>query len=322
MEVIFEKILILFLLLVVLGKSAVWAIRASAGLARIAGITEFVIGLVVVTLISVLPETIIALFSAFEGDPALGLGALIGSNVADLTLVFGAVALFAPHAVKAQASLIKKDYLFLTFLLLPLALGFTGSYSRLDGTILIAAGILFFWIMVAAKRREEIHLPHPIDHRSLDRELLMLLGSIVVMGIASYYAVSYARQIAAIAGIAPALVGLLIIAPGTCLPELIFSVRAIRKGHPTLALGDVLGTVVADATLILGLLALINPFSFNPRIVIVTGIFMLLAGFLFFTLLRSGRKLTRIEGGYLLLFYLLFIIVEFSLRNWTPLITR
>ena len=322
MEVVFEKILVLFLLLVVLGRSAVWAIRASAGLARIAGITEFVISLVLITLISVLPETVISLFSALGGDPALGLGALIGSNVADLTLVFGAVAIVAPHAVVAQARFVTKDYLFLSFLLLPLALGFTGSYSRLDGIILIAAGILFFWIMITSKRREGNGTHRAINHHSLDRELLILLVSLVLMGSASYYAVYYAREIATIAGVAPALIGILIIAPGTCLPELIFSVRAIRKGHATLALVDVLGTVIADATLILGILALISPFTFNPRIIIVTGIFMLLAGFLFFSFLRSGRKLTRVEGAYLLAFYALFIIVEFSLRNWTPLITR
>ena len=323
MELVAEKIIILVVLLIVLGKSAVWAIRSSVGLSRLAGISEFVISLVVITLISILPETIIAILSALQGSPALGLGTLIGSNVADLALVFGAIALFAPHAIGAEQTFIKKDYVFLAFLLLPLALGFTGSYSRLDGVILIAASVVFFLIMAEAKRRHRQDIRHYHDYRhALIKDVPILALSLLLMGGAAYYIVEYAGLIAAHAGVAPVLVGLLVIAPGTCLPELIFSIRAIRRKHNTLAFGDILGTVITDATLVLGILAFIHPFSFNPRIIIVTGISMILAGLFFFSLLRSGRKLTHGEGATLLAFYALFVILEFMLRNWTPLITR
>lgn len=321
-----EQVILLVLLLIVLGKSASWAIRSAVGLARIIGLTEFVISLVVITLISILPETIISILAALQGSPALGLGTLIGSNVADLALVFGAVSVFAPHAIGAEPAFIKDDYVFLGFLLLPLILGFTGHYSQLDGIILVIASIIFFFVMAEAKRRRGGHL-HPyygISHSPLSaiKDFLMLAVSLSIMGAAAYYAVEYAGGVARIIGVAPALIGLLVIAPGTCLPELIFSVRSVRRHHNTMAFGDILGTVIIDATLVLGVVALIHPFAFNPRIIIVTGIFMLLAALLFFSFLRTGRRLTQEEGMLLLVFYALFVIVEFVTRNWTPFLTR
>lgn len=325
MGLVVEKVILLVLLLIALGKSASWAIRSAVGLSRLIGLTEFVISLVVITLISILPETIISVLAAVQGSPALGLGTLIGSNVADLTLVFGAVALAAPHAIGAEPAFIKEDYIFLGFLLLPLILGFTGNYSRLDGIILITAGVIFFFVMAEAKRRRGGHVhSYVVSHSPLSavKDFLLLAVNLSIMGAAAYYAVEYAGGVASVIGIAPALVGLLVIAPGTCLPELIFSIRAVRRHHNTLALGDILGTVIIDATLVLGTVALIHPFAFNPRIIIVTGIFMLLAALLFFSLLRTGRRLTRGEGAMLLAFYALFVIVEFITRNWSPLITR
>lgn len=325
MGMVMEKVILLVLLLIVLGKSAAWAIRSAVGLSRLIGLTEFVISLVVITLISILPETIISVLAAVQGSPALGLGTLIGSNVADLALVFGAVAFFAPHAISAEPAFIKDDYIFLGFLLLPLILGFTGAFSRLDGVILIAASIIFFFIMAETKRRRGGHVhAYGINDSPLSaiKDFVVLAVSLSIMGAAAYYAVEYASGVASIIGVAPSLLGLLVIAPGTCLPELIFSIRAVRRRHNTLAFGDILGTVIIDATLVLGAVALIHPFAFNPRIIIVTGIFMLLAALLFFALLRTGRKLTRGEGAMLLAFYALFVIVEFITRNWSPLITR
>lgn len=317
-----EQLLILVLLLIVLAKSASVALHAAVALSRLAGLTEFVISLAVITFISVLPEAVIVILSALRGSPTLGLGTLIGSNVADLTLIFGTVAAAAPGAVSAEPAFVKRDYVFLGFLLLPLILGFTGYYSRMDGAILTAAGVLFFFIIAEMKRRGHAQYPAHHHHSSFSaaKYLALLAASLAVMAGAAYYAVGYASRIAAIAGLAPALVGLLIVAPGTCLPELALSLRAVRRHHNTLAFGDVLGTVVIDATLVLGILALITPYAFNPRIIIVTGIFMLLAGLLFFALLRSGRRLTRSEGWLLILFYAVFIAVELALRNWTPFI--
>lgn len=314
-----HNLIILFLLIFAVGKSASWAVRSAVSLSRIFGWSEFAVSFMIVTGVSILPEAIVSILSAVRGFPSLGLGTLLGSNVADLAFVFGAVALLSPRALKVESAFIKKDYLFLGFLLAPLVLGWTGHYSRIDGALMVAASILFFYLILREKGGTERKLQNS-NGLSFFIAIAVLLASLLAMAISAHYTVQYAVRIAEGFAVTPALVGLLVLALGTTLPELIFSVRAARRAHATLALGDILGTVIADATLVLGVTALIQPFSFNPRLVIVTGFFMLLAGIFSLSFLRSGRALTKSEGGLLLAFYAVFVIVEFILRDWTPLI--
>lgn len=306
--------------LAVLGKTSSWAVRSSVSLSHRLGIPELATSFLIVTAISVLPETTISILSALQGVPSLGLGTLLGSNVADLTFVFGVVALLARKPLKVESQFISKDYLFLAFLTLPLILGFTGHYSRFDGIILVGASVAYTLIMLrTARQAQEKKLANP-NHFSLIRALGILALSLILLGVAAHFVVVQGELIANRLFISPALVGLLVVALGTTLPELLFSVRAVRHSHASLALGDIMGTVIVDATLVLGIVAILSPFSFNPRLVIVTGTFMLLAGLFSLGLLRSGKELTKYEAVSLLIFYAIFIVIEFQLRNWTPLI--
>lgn len=315
------NLLLLLLLLAVVGKSASWAVRSAISLSRVFGWSEFTISFLIVTFISILPEAIISVLSALNGTPSLGLGVLWGSNFADLTFVLGVVALVARRPVAVDSVFLKKDYLFLAFLLLPLMLGFTGHFSRLDGILLVAGSALFLREMLREKGLPPRQLNHQNNHsrRSLIWSFGLLTASLLILGVAGHYTVETATGIAQLFGVSAALIGF-IVALGTTAPELLFATNAARKAHPTLALGDILGTVIIDATLVLGIIALIRPFSFNPRIAILTGTFVILAGIFSLSMLRSGRELTKSEGALLLAFYAIFIIVEFILRDWTPLI--
>lgn len=320
MGAILANFSVLIVLLLVMGKSAHWTVGAAMRLSRRFGFSELFVSLFIVTVIAILPEATIAVISALQGVPSLGLGTLLGSNVADLTFVFGMVALLARRDVRVASSFIKNDYLFLAFLMLPLILGFTGSYSRLDGVILIVASMVFFTVMVRSDGMRQRVAREGGTH--FIQSLAVLAGGVLLLALAAQGAVSSATDLAGRLRLNPALIGLLVVALGTTLPELLFSVRAARDERAALALGDILGTVVADASLVLGVVALIHPFSFNPRITILTGSFMLLAGFLSLSFLRSGRMLTKWEGWLLLAFYASFVVIEFVLRDWTPLLTR
>lgn len=312
-----SDLLILILLLAMVGRSAAWMVNAAVGLSKVLGWSDFIISFGLIAVLSVLPEAVISVLAALRGVPSLGLGTLLGSNIADLALVLGAVAVFAGKNLKVERDFLKKDYLFLAFLLLPLVLGFGGHFSRLDGLILIGGGIFFFYLIFSEMPRRKRPLNH-VEKISVLKGTAILLASIALMGISAHFIVASAAKIADGFAITPALVGLVVIALGTTLPELLFSLRAVKKAHPTLALGDILGIVITDVTLVLGAIALIHPFSFNPRLIILTGVFMLLAALLALSLFRSGRALTREEGVLLLAFYIAFIVVEFVLRDWTP----
>lgn len=318
MDSLIGNFIVLLLLLFAVGKSASWAVRAAISLSHAFGWSAVAVSVLVV-IASILPETVVSVLSAVRGVPALGLGTLLGSNVADLALVFGMVAMFSPRPLRVESAFVKKDHLYLGFLALPVLLGFTGRYSRLDGALLVIASVFFLYLMLG-RTTGTGRTRGALNGGTLAKSIAVLLAALAVLALAAYYAVVYAVMLAGGLGVTPALVGLLVVAVGTTLPELLFSLRAARGRHITLALGDILGTVIADATLVLGIMALISPFSFNPRLVILTGFFMLLAGIFSLSLLRSGRALTRSEGAMLCAFYGVFVAAEFFLRDWTPLL--
>jgi len=111
--------------------------------------------------------------------------------------------------------------------------------------------------------------------------------------------------------ISPVLVGMLVVGLGTTLPELFFSLRAVKQNGASLALGDVLGTVISDATIAVGVMAVIQPFDFPVQIVSITAAFMFLASILLLAMMKSGRVLTKHEGLILFLFYIVFVLTEY-----------
>jgi cation:H+ antiporter len=135
-----------------------------------------------------------------------------------------------------------------------------------------------------------------------------------VLLIGAHFIITSTINIADILNINSIIIGILIVGVGTTIPELSFCISAIKRNHDSLAIGDILGTVLADATVVVGILALISPFSFPQRIVYSTGMFMIVAVFLLFHFMQSGRTLTKRESNFLLLFWLLFVFVEISLN--------
>jgi len=122
--------------LFVMVKSAEYCTIRSSSLARFLHISEFVVSFFIVALISTFPEATVSILSAIEGMPQFGLGTLFGSNVADLTLVFGIVALLPNKGVRVKSEILKEDFLYLFLLMIPVLLGFDGEYSRVDGFII------------------------------------------------------------------------------------------------------------------------------------------------------------------------------------------
>ena len=308
--------LILFLVcLVVLIKCAAYAIRYSSQLSKILRLPEFVVSFFIIALISALPEATISIMSALNGEPELGLGTLLGSNVADLTLVFGIVALFSSSGIKVRSKILRDSFSYLILLMFPLLLGLDGRLSSLDGAVLILGGALFFAHTYVESRKFHKRFSNT-KRGSFAKSLLLLIISLAIILASAYLTVRFAVGFAYDIKLPPILIGLTIIAVGTCLPELIFSIRAVKKNHDALALGDVLGTVVTDATIILGIVALISPFSYNPLNIYTTGGAMVVAGFLVIVFMKSEKSISKVEGVLLLLVYIAFVITEFFINSF------
>jgi cation:H+ antiporter len=296
--------------LLVLVKGAEYAVRYSSRIARAFRISEFVVSFFVVSFISCSPEATVSIISAINGVPEFGLGALLGSNVADLALVFGIVALFSANGVKVKSQILRNDLFYLVLLLVPIILGFDGHLSREDGLVLVLSGVAFLGTLAMQSHLFRKRYNNAKSHEWAGNFLLLVL-SLAFLVAGAYFTVRFGVDFANSVQIPPFLVALTMVSIGSCMPEMIFSLKAVRAGHDSLALGDVLGTVIIDATMLVGVLALISPFDFNPNIVRVTGVMMFFAGVLAVMFIKSGKVLTRKEGLLLLLFYLLSLAVEF-----------
>ena len=288
-------------------KASTMATNYAARLAKSYRISKYTVGFIIIAIISILPETFISINAALEGIPSFGLGVLFGSNIADLTLIFAMIILFAGRGLKIESKILNHTvYPFV--LLLPLILGLDGRYSRLEGAVLITAGVIFYYS--ALKNGADRTIPAHKGNGNY-KSFLMLLLSMALLLAGSHFTVTSATSLAYYLGVSPILIGMLIVGLGTTMPELFFSLNSAKKRDDSLAIGDILGTVLADATIVVGILALMHPFSFPQKIVYITGIFMVAASFILFRFMGSGRTLTKREAYMLFAFWLTFVLVEF-----------
>jgi len=310
---ILELTLFLIFMFIVI-KSANYAITYSAMLSKIFRLSEFVFSIFIVAAIAVLPEAIISITSAAKGIPEFGLGTLLGSNVADLTLVFGIVALFSLNGIRIKSEILTKDLFYLGLLAFPLILGWDGSFSRAEGIILVLGGCFFFLNMSIESKmfRKKFR---KLRERAVYKNITLLVLSLAFLIGAAHLAVDFGIKFANEIRMPPILIGLTMVSIGTCLPELFFSLKAVRTDHEELALGNILGTVITDATIIIGIIALIRPFSFDTTIIYITGSAMFLGGFLVTFFMRSGRVLARREGVILLMCYIFFLVVQLGISQ-------
>jgi len=311
-----ENIFIFAVSFLLIIKGATLSTRYAFQLAESYKLSKYVVGFIVIAVISIIPEIFISINSALEGVPALGLGVLFGGNIADMTLVFAIVIFFAGRSIKVDSKILKENIVYPFILLVPIILGLDGYYSRLEGLGLIITGLIFYYLAFKNNSEKQI-IPNSeiITNKSRTKDFIFLLFSMTLLLIGSHFVVTSTVNIANYLGINSVIIGMLIVGVGTTMPELFFCLSAIKKNHDSLAVGDILGTVLADATIVVGILALISPFYFSQKIIYSAGIFMVISSFILFYFMRSGRNLSKKESYILLSFWLLFIFTEIILNS-------
>ncbi len=293
-------------------KGATLATTHSAKIAESFNLSRYTVGFIIIAFISLLPETLISITSAFQGVPEFGLATLFGSNIADLTLIFAILIFTSGRGIRIQSKILKNVYLYPYFILLPVIFGINGFYSRLDGIFLIIAGVSFYYFLL--KNNVESS-SEKSPKKSRGKSLMYLAISVGFLLVGSHFLVVSAVDLANIVNVSPVLIGMLVVSLGTTFPELLFSDKAVQKHEDGLAIGDILGSVLADATIIVGVLAVISPFYFPTKIVYVTGIFMILASVILLRFMKTDKILTRKEGCLLLSFWLIYVVVELILSR-------
>lgn len=288
-------------------KGATMATENCVYLAESYRLSKYVVGFIVVAVISILPETVVSLNAALKGVPSFGLGTLLGSNVADLTLSFAIIVWIAKRGLKVESKILKNRPVYPFLLTLPLILGIDGSFTRAEGAALLVTGAIFYYIALVDGVDDTLP-PH--DGKGRKKHCYGLLMSMTILIIGAYFTVQSSVNIANYLQINPTLVGVLVVGLGTTIPELFFSLKSVKREDDSLAIGDLLGTVLADATVVIGILALASPFSFPVKIIYISGFFMVVAAFILFYFMHSGRYLSKNEASLLFVFWAMFVIVE------------
>lgn len=308
---VFIYILIIILSSIVLVKSTHWIIKAINYLARYFHVPKFVMAFILAGLVTSFPELFVGISSGLNKTPILSLSNVFGSNIANLTLALGLTIIFV-KGIGSGARIIRKNTIFTLLLIIyPILLASDGLISRVDGAGLIVLFILYNAILFFQSREFEKKLVGA-RRKDLIKNILLFMFSIALLMLSAEIIVHTSSQLAVELNISLFLIGLFLIALGTSLPEIIFGIRAGIEKQKDMILGNILGSLASNSTIVLGVTALISPIIIAKiNLLASSSIYLLAAYILFMIFARSARKLTSQEGLVLLFFYISFVIIQF-----------
>ena len=300
--------------LVVLGAD--WLVNGASSIARRAGISEFVIGLTIVGFGTSCPELVVSLTGAIEGNSDISVGNVVGSNIFNVLFILGLTAMVLPVGMTDKNRRIDIPITLGVTILLGI-LGITGSMSgpgisRWEGVLMLLVFSAYLFYCFKSDSKDEFSETQQATlsiTKSIALTLTGLAGLIFGGDLFVDSATALARQI----GVSDKFIAVTILAGGTSLPELATSLVAAIKGKEQLALGNILGSNVFNAMLILGLSSVITPLSF-ASMTIVDIITLVLSAVLLLIWAYTGRKnrIDRREGAAMLLCYVAYNVFLFS----------
>ena len=300
--------------LVVLGAD--WLVNGASSIARRAGISEFVIGLTIVGFGTSCPELVVSLSGAIEGNSDISVGNVVGSNIFNVLFILGLTAMVLPVGMTDKNRRIDIP-ITLGVTILLVILGITGSMSgpvisRWEGVLMLLVFSIYLFYCFKSDSKDEFSETQQATlsiTKSIALTLTGLAGLIFGGDLFVDSATALARQI----GVSDKFIAVTILAGGTSLPELATSLVAAIKGKEQLALGNILGSNVFNAMMILGLSSVITPLSF-ASMTIVDIITLVLSAVLLLIWAYTGRKnrIDRREGAAMLLCYVAYNVFLFS----------
>lgn len=295
--------------------SSNWLIGALTKLAKFLGWKEFVVAFFTMALAGAVPNLSVGLSSVFHRVPQLSFAEIVGGNIIDLTVAVALAALISKGGLALASRTVQGSAIFtLIVAVLPLLLIVDGSLSRIDGLLLILAFFIYmFWLFSKEDRFSKVYnrIKAPLGFKTAFKNVGILMGTVMLLLLAAEGIVRSATFFSTSLNFPIALIGILIVGLGNALPEIFFSIQAARRGKDWLVVGNIMGSVIIPATLVLGLVAFLSPIQITNFSPYAIGRFFLIISAIFFLLfLRTGRKITKKEAVFLLAIYLLFVLAE------------
>ncbi len=313
-------------------------VKVSSKLAKKLGVSNFVIGLTIVAVGTSLPELISCIFASIKNQGNIIIGTIIGSNIANIGLVGGIIALMT--AIKTKKQRVNKDGKILILIeLLLIILIINQIISKTEGLLFMLLYLIYSVYTYKSKqkitekkstnqftryflnlsylnliKKEFIKHKRKKIKKGIIIDIIILITSGLSILLGAKLIVDKTIFFANLFNISKNIIGLSIIAIGTSLPELSISISAVKKGVKELALGNIIGSCIANILLILGISSIINPLSIPKLTLYYTIPFMFIITTLFLLFIKKDLKIKKYKGFILLSLYIIFLISLFLQR--------
>lgn len=294
--------------LAVVVKSADLLVYSISNYAKKLGVSEYLIGFLVVSIGTSLPELIASITGAMIGQGSIIFGTNLGSNMFKIPLL-GLIVLIGKKIKTKQKTIGNAPIITFFMSVLPLVLVVDGYISRVDGVILFIAFI--FYIGRLWKDEGKFgEMKKDVKLKNIYTDGIIFIGSLIALLLSARWLVFSSIEISDMLDISPYIVGLVVIGIGASSPEVMVQIRSVLKHHESLAFGNVLGSIVANSTLVIGTSAIIKPFSMAVQPLIVTSLFIFF-GVLVTLVITRKEEVNWRHGLVLIGIYVLFLISEF-----------
>ncbi|MFD2033177.1 calcium/sodium antiporter [Belliella marina] len=304
--------LILILGLAILLAGGKFLVDGASSIASKLGLSAGLIGLTVVAFGTSAPELLVSVNAALKGTSDISIGNVIGSNIANITLVLGISAVIFPIAL--NKSVLKLDYFFtLASSILFFILAYNQVISRTEGVVFVILLVVVNLYIFKKLKGTEPEISEE-DAELLKKKSSIKAVGLIILGVLGLYfgsdlfvdsAVEISRQF----GVSERIIGITVIAIGTSLPELTTSIIAAVNKKTDIAIGNILGSNIMNVLGIIGITALVQPIQVSEQFLHQDFIWMLAATALLLPILKSKLNISRWEGGFLVMFYAVYLFV-------------
>lgn len=291
-----------------------WIVKGGKGLALRLGVAPFVIGLTVLAFGSSAPECVTSIVS---GDtPQIIIGNVVGSNIANIGLAIGLAALVGPMAAK-YGSMRFELIMMMVSALIVAACALTGTIGFAEGVVLVT--LLFVFVLTVYKLKkndtegqeaytaeveDDSERPHGMPYM-----IVLVLVGLVLLYYGARFFVDGAKELASMVGVSDMLIGLIVVAIGTSLPELCISIMAAYKGEADLAVSNIVGSNIFNAFFVLGIGALLTDVPIVDSMMTFHIPVMLLFSAVMILMIRMKGRIDRPMGAILVGMYLVYMAV-------------
>lgn len=306
-----------------LSKSADWTADSVVALTHKLNTTKVALGILLVSLLYILPELLVSLFAAIQGEPEIAFGNIVGSNIGNIALMIGLSTMFSTLLVHRR--MIIRDGIFLMVATISaFAFMLDGLVSQAEGIVLLSLAVFY---IINVYEQEKIEAPEERKseaaevaigfdllttltgkHLEIRNAYVSFALGIIVSLITAHILVRSVVNIAGILGASELLLGMTVVALGTSFADIATAVAASRKGHGDLAVAGCLGANLFTLMIVLGLTALINPLPVSSETLLLNGSVFLFITALFFVYLMT-MKIGKLKGLVLLFIYVVFLFL-------------